>query len=164
MKSGDLGQYWSILKKNGIDRERLASYERKITFEPWMKKEAIGDFEEYLNTLKQLHSSGDLQMLSNEATQHVGNDTKSMMDDVLKNFGDHDTLRQMERVTKLRSNLNTYHLDRGNLRKLKDILFLDLGLESYVRTLTEGIMHIDIGFEGYVREASLILSNIVMSY
>jgi hypothetical protein len=39
-----------------------------------------------------------------------------------------------------------------------------MGLESYVRTLTEGIMHIDIGFEGYVREASLILSNIVMSY
>lgn len=39
-----------------------------------------------------------------------------------------------------------------------------MGLESYVRTLTEGIMHIDIGFEGYVREASIILSNIVMSY
>ena len=52
LKSGDLGQYWSILKTNGIDRDRLASYERKITFEPWMKKEAIGDFEEYLNTLK----------------------------------------------------------------------------------------------------------------
>jgi hypothetical protein len=32
-----------------------------------MKKEAIGDFEEYLNTLKQLHSSGDMQMLTNEA-------------------------------------------------------------------------------------------------
>ena len=52
LRSGDLGQYWSVLKKNGIDRDRLASYERKITFEPWMKKEAIGDFEEYLNTLK----------------------------------------------------------------------------------------------------------------
>lgn len=52
LKSGDLGQYWGILKKNGIDGNRLASYERKITFEPWMKKEAIGDFENYLNTLK----------------------------------------------------------------------------------------------------------------
>ena len=52
LKSGDLGQYWGILKKNGIDSNRLASYERKITFEPWMKKEAIGDFENYLNTLK----------------------------------------------------------------------------------------------------------------
>ena len=56
-----MSQYWKILKANGIDSQRLASYERKITFEPWMKKEAIGDFEEYLKTLKQLHSSGDLE-------------------------------------------------------------------------------------------------------
>lgn len=40
-----MGQYWAVLKKNGIDAARLASYERKITFEPWMKKEAIPDFE-----------------------------------------------------------------------------------------------------------------------
>jgi hypothetical protein len=32
-----------------------------------MKKEAIGDFQEYLKILKQLHSSGDLELLSNEA-------------------------------------------------------------------------------------------------
>ena len=164
LKSGDLGKYWEVLKRNGIDRERLASYERKITCEPWMKKEAIGDFEEYLNTLKQLHSSGDLQMLGNEAKQHVGNDTKGMIDDVLANFGDHDTLRQMDRVTRLRWNLNQHHMDRDNLKKLKDVLFLDLGLESYIRVLTERIMHIDIGFEAYVREASIILSNINLSY
>ncbi len=67
-----------------------------------MKKECIPDFEEYLNTLKQLHSSGDLTLLTNEARGHVGNDTRNMMDDVLRNFGDSDTLRQMDRVTKLR--------------------------------------------------------------
>lgn len=159
-----MGQYWKVLKDNGIDKERLASYERKITCEPWMKKEAIGDFEEYLRTLKQLHSSGDLELLTNEARGHVGNDTRQMMDDVLRNYGDHDTLRQMERVTRLRQNLCSYHLDRGNNRKLKDVLFLDLGLESYVRVLTERIMHIDIGFEGYVREVSIILNNLVLSY
>lgn len=67
LKSGDLGQYWKILNANGINKERLASYERKITTEPWMKAEAIPDFEEYLRTLKQLHSSGDLELLTNEA-------------------------------------------------------------------------------------------------
>lgn len=70
--------------------------------EPWMKPEAIGDFEEYLKTLKQLHSSGDLELLSNEAKGSVGGDTKGMIDDLLKNFGDSDTLRQMDRVTRLR--------------------------------------------------------------
>ena len=156
--------YWKVLKENGIDRDRLASYERKITFEPWMKKEAIGSFEEYLTVLKQLHSSGDLELLSNEARGHVGGDTKGMIDDVLKNFGDSDTLRQMDRVTRLRQNLNQNHMDRGNVKKLKDIMFLDLGLETNLRVLTERIMHIDIGFKAYVREITLILSNLVFSY
>ena len=128
--NGDMAKYWQVLKGHGIDKERLASYERKITCEPWMKAEAIPDFEEYLRTLKQLHSSGDLELLGNEAKQHVGSDTKGLIDDVLRNFGDRDVLRQMDRVTRLRLNLAQSHMDRGNLRKLKDILFLDLGLES----------------------------------
>ena len=55
-------------------------------------------------------------------------------------------------------------MDRNNTRKLKDIMFLDLGLEAYLRLLTERIMHIDIGFEGYIREASIILHNLSLSY
>jgi hypothetical protein len=43
-------------------------------------------------------------------------------------------------------------------------MFLDLGLESYIRVLTERIMHIDIGFEAFVREASIILNNISLTY
>lgn len=70
----------------------------------------------------------------------------------------------MERVSRLRSNLNQCHYDKGNLRKLKDVMFLDLALESYLRALTEKIMHIDIGFETYIREAAIILSNLVLSY
>jgi len=52
-----------------------------------------------------------------------------MLDDLFRNFGDSDTLRQMDRVTKIRQNLNQYHMDRGNQKKLKDVMFLDLGLE-----------------------------------
>jgi hypothetical protein len=55
-------------------------------------------------------------------------------------------------------------MDRGNTRKLKDIMFLDLGLEVYLRLLTERIMHINIGFDGYVREAAIILNNLSLSY
>jgi alpha-glucan, water dikinase len=86
-------KYWEVLTANGITKERLASYERKITTEPWYKPEAIGDFEEYHKILKQMHSSGDLEILSNEAKQHLGNDTKGLIDDLMRNYGDHDTLR-----------------------------------------------------------------------
>jgi hypothetical protein len=40
-----------------------------------------------------MHSSGDLQILSNEAKRHLGGDTCGMIDDVLKNFNDTDTMR-----------------------------------------------------------------------
>jgi len=50
------------------------------------------------------------------------------------------------------------------MSKLKDVMFLDLCLESYLRVLTERIMHIDIGFEAYVREVAIILNNLVLNY
>jgi len=58
-----MGKYWEHLSANGISRERLASYDRKITTEPWMKPEAIGDFENYLQILKEMHSSDDMNLL-----------------------------------------------------------------------------------------------------
>ena len=159
-----MNKYWEHLAKNGINKERLASYERKITQEPWMKKEAIGSFENYLRILKQMHSSDDLNLLFNEVKGHVGGDTHQLINEIQANFKDHDTLRQMDRVLALRKNLCHNHLDTSNTQKLKDVLFLDLCLESYTRTLTERIMHIDIGFESYIREVAIILNNLKLSY
>ena len=70
----------------------------------------------------------------------------------------------MDRVTGLRFNLHKHHLDRGNQGKLKDVMFLDLGLESYLRGLTERIMSHDIGFEAFIREGLIILNNLCLSY
>ena len=75
----------------------------------------------------------------------TGGDTHGLIHEMQKNYGDHDTLRQMERVSALRFNLRN-HYDLHNQRKLKDVMFLDLGLEAYLRSLTERIMHIDICF------------------
>jgi alpha-glucan,water dikinase len=52
LKTNDMSKYWAVLNKHEITKERLASYERKITCEPWYKPEATGDFEEYLKVLK----------------------------------------------------------------------------------------------------------------
>jgi len=70
----------------------------------------------------------------------------------------------MDRALALRTNLVKNHYDHHNTQKLKDIIFLDLCLESYARQLTERIMHLDLGFEAYVREVTIILDNLVLSY
>lgn len=70
----------------------------------------------------------------------------------------------MDRILALRYNIVRNHFDQKNTQKLKDMMFLDLCLESTVRKLTEKIMHIDIGFHAYIREISTILNNLCLSY
>ena len=58
-----------------------------------------------------------------------------------------------------------HHLnEHANNHKLRDVLFLDLALEAYVKTLGDRIMHIDIGFEAYVREVSILLDHLSLSH
>jgi alpha-glucan, water dikinase len=122
-------KYWDHLHANGINKDRLASYERKITEEPYIVAGSIGDFENYLTILKEMHSSDDLNMMIQQARHHVGGDTHSLMNEVQKNFNDHDKLRQIDRILALRQNLCNNHMDRNNTQKLKDVIFLDLCLE-----------------------------------
>ena len=104
-------------------------------------------------------------MLVDEARGHIGADGNGAINDVLGNFGDHDTLRQLERVTHARSILARNHLNQHqNNHKIKDVLFLDLCLEGYAKTLCDKIIHIDIGFPAYVRQVGILLANLSLSY
>jgi alpha-glucan,water dikinase len=88
-----MAKYWEVLNSKGIDRNRLNSYERKITEEPSYLPNTIGDFENYLIILKQMHSSGDIQLLCDEARGHLGSHDHAAIDDMMKNFNDSDSLR-----------------------------------------------------------------------
>lgn len=82
LRTNDKSQYWKVLADAGITKERLASYERNITCEPSYIPAAIPCFENYLDILKKMHSSDDLNLLVQEARRHVGGDTHRLMDDV----------------------------------------------------------------------------------
>ena len=48
-----MSKYWAHLHANGIDKARLASYDRKITQEPWIgfqrePENVVRSFETYL--------------------------------------------------------------------------------------------------------------------
>jgi hypothetical protein len=45
-------------------------------------------------------------MLCNEARCHVGQSEHSAIENLMSNFNDEDTLRQIDRVTALRNKLN----------------------------------------------------------
>jgi len=165
---GNIDVYWDSLKKAGITRERLASFERKIISEPYYNPSLISDFENFLKTLKAVHSNNDMILMFDTAKYALGNEYKKI-EDVISNIHDWDTIKQMHRVTDGRialTNLISCIAKAGNpdLNKLRDLLFLDLALENHMRQLVEKIIHINIEFEFYIDQTSLILKNILANF
>ena len=161
---GDMRKYWEVLDRNGITRERLASYERKIVMEPFYKDGLVGDFEYFLQILKKMHSSTDLWVIADRAWGSIGHEGGELRQ-VLDHMGHWDTLQQIRRVTELRKKLKQWHLtEHCGEDKLVNVLYLDNALESLVRQGVESILHVDIGYKNYLAEIEYILMNLSYSY
>ena len=63
---GDHSAFWRVLNDHGITKERLASYERKITMEPHMVQtdinELVNDFKAYLSVIQDVHDARDARV------------------------------------------------------------------------------------------------------
>jgi len=165
---GNIKIYWDSLVKSGITKERLASFERKIISEPYYNPNLIPDFENFLQILKKVHSSNDLILMYDTAKYALGN-VYNKIDDIISQRNDWDTIKQMYRVTEGRFGLTNLINDMTmskspDLNKLRDLLFLDLALENYMRQLVEKIIHINLEFEFYIDEISMILKNILFIF
>ena len=163
---GDMSVYWKTLKEGGISKERLASYERNITNEPWYSPNYnIADFENYLRILKSVHASTDLIMTYDGCKGIIGNNACNKMEDILRNKDTNDIIGQIRRVAELREELDgIIRREIGNNGRLREVLFLELSLEVYVRQLVEKVIHIKLDYKSYINEISLVLRNIKISY
>ena len=163
---GDVSVYWKTLKEGGITKERLASYERNITNEPWYRPNInIGDFENYLRILKSVHASTDLIMTYESCKGIIGGGACHKMDEILRNKETNDVIGQLRRVAELREELDgVIRREIGNNGKLREVLFLELSLEVYVRQLVEKVIHIKLDYKSYINEIALVLRNIKISY
>ena len=173
LKSGKLSDYWQTLTQNGITKERLASFERKIgnfelivVSEPYHNPSYLGDLEKFLVTLKNVHSSNDLNVMVEQARYILGEHVEKF-NEILRNKHDWDTLKQMGRVTEARDIL-LHKIFKNNLNqhdKLRDLIFLDIGLEVYFRQLVEKVIHLKtFKFENYITEIKMILRNLCLSH
>ena len=162
---GDKKVYWDTLHKGGVTKERLKSYERNIVDEPWYNSAYnVKDFENYLKILKSVHASTDLMMTYESCKNFIGN-CCGKMDEILKNKDNNDIINQIKRVAECRENLqNVIKNILKDSGKLREVLFLELSLEIYVRQLVEKVIHIQKNFNEYIDEISLVLRNIKISY
>ncbi|KAI9097467.1 hypothetical protein K1719_025238 [Acacia pycnantha] len=177
--------YWETLNAKGLTREKLASYDRPIVSEPHFRSDLrdglIRDLTAYLKTLKAVHAGVDLESAidiclgSSFKDVNVENATKhrsavglplnllESLNFVKAHFGDINIGPLTEKLLESRILLHPVLLTSHG--RLKDLLFLDISLDSAVRTTMErGLKNLNFA---YIPEAlfffSLMLENLCLS-
>ncbi|KAG8654882.1 hypothetical protein MANES_05G189000v8 [Manihot esculenta] len=136
--------YWQTLNANGLTKEKLASYDRPILSEPRLNTHAkeglIRDLTMYLKTLKAVHSGADLESAIETC---LGPSSKNLVDSRIE----------------LRPVLLT------SSERAKDLLFLDLALDSAVRTTMErGLKELSFNqLPDIIFYISFVLENLCLS-
>nr|XP_043613595.1 alpha-glucan water dikinase, chloroplastic-like [Erigeron canadensis]XP_043613596.1 alpha-glucan water dikinase, chloroplastic-like [Erigeron canadensis]XP_043613597.1 alpha-glucan water dikinase, chloroplastic-like [Erigeron canadensis] len=153
----DISVYWNTLNTNGITKERLLSYDRAIRNEPKFrgdqKESLLRDLGNYMRTLKAVHSGADLESaISNcmgyksegqgfmvgvniNPVSGLPSGFPELLQFILEHVEDRNVETLLEGLLEAREELRPL-LSKPNDR-LKDLLFLDIALDSTVRTAIE---------------------------
>ncbi|NOZ25827.1 MAG: hypothetical protein GXO94_07050 [Nitrospirae bacterium] len=140
---GDLDTFYRTLDAGGVSRERLESFERPIKtppdFVPHLKEALIHDFEEYLRLLKSVHSGTDLESAFNAARHLLDAETGGLIDFILthKDGSGAEVMDLVEGITRARRTLNRLLDSEKDHAKVRDMLYLDLALEEFMRVTIE---------------------------
>ncbi|XP_031271017.1 alpha-glucan water dikinase, chloroplastic isoform X2 [Pistacia vera] len=181
----DISVYWKTLNENGITKERLLSYDRAIHSEPNFRRDQkdslLRDLGNYMRTLKAVHSGADLESAITNCMGYrsegkgfmVGvqinpipnlpSGFPELLQFVLEHVEDRNVEALLEGLLEARQEIRPL-LSKSNDR-LKDLLFLDIALESTVRTAIErGYEELNnAGPEKIMSFISLVLENLALS-
>lgn len=157
-ETNDMGKYWKVLENHGITRERLRSFERAITLEPYYAPHIVGDLYNYLKLLKAVHGGSDLMSSVDCCRGFLPGELVNKLNDLVGSLHHWDKIAQMEKTLSARQHLNSCW-NKNNTEQFREALYLDMGLEAYTRQLCEEIIHVDIGVKHLCRELKILLQN-----
>ena len=160
LRTNNMQEFWNTLNYGGVNKQRLESFERKITMEPYYEPAYLNDFENFLNLLKEVHGSADLVLMFDQSKYAFGNNYQ-IFNEIIYFKDDWDTLKQIWRVTNGREILkNLIENSLNDHGKLRDLLFFDDALQLYLRQIIEKILHINLDFNNYVSIITALLKNL----
>ncbi|XP_031122009.1 alpha-glucan water dikinase, chloroplastic-like isoform X1 [Ipomoea triloba] len=181
----DISIYWKTLNSNGITKERLLSYDRAIHSEPNFRRNQkeglLHDLGSYMRTLKAVHSGADLESAIGNCMGYkaegegfmVGvhinpvsglpSGFRELLQFILNHVEDNNVEALLEGLLEAREELRP--LLSGPNNRLKDLLFLDIALDSTVRTAVErGYEELNASNpEKIIYFISLVLENLALS-
>ena len=183
----DISVYWAHLHSNGITAERMAAYDRKICSEPKFSRDQYeglaADLTEYLRTLKAVHSGADLDSAAEACLGYhqdackgkeinippiheVASERLEELLDAARELRSQDPLLALEAMLEARRYLWKWTRPNGKANdRIKDVIYLDLALESAARSVVEGSLESMSSRAPYdvLRISGLVLENLCMS-
>jgi alpha-glucan,water dikinase len=141
--NGNLDEFWRVIHENGITRETLRKYERAITTDPVFfadkKGGLIADFNNYLRILKNVHAGADLEKCVEVCRGFLDGHVVVLLQNILNQRGATEgrALAVVDCITEVRQLLGSRLIKEGDITKLRDMLYLDLGLEAQMRLMAE---------------------------
>jgi alpha-glucan,water dikinase len=165
--NGKLNRFYKRLEEGGVTKKRLESYERPIKshpdFIPHLKEALIHDFENFLKILKEVHSGSDLETAIHSSRYLFDAGMQSLVDFIWLHRNDRkmplNTL--LEKITESRRHLITQL--NGPQYKVRDLLFLDIALEDFLRTRVELKLSSQLSGNQLAELVAIVLENLCLS-
>jgi alpha-glucan,water dikinase len=167
---GDLNTFYKTLEAEGVSRERLKSFERPIVthpdFVPHLKEGLIHDFYGFLKVLKSVHSGTDLESASAAAWHALDDETSGVLSFILSRREDREApvVELAGSVAAARRALKRLLSTDRDSGRVRDVLFLDLALEGFLRVIVEREIHSLTDRDRLAELTGAVLENLLFSY
>lgn len=142
--NGDMSAYWHVILSNSVTRERMASYEQPITTEPdfrgHLKDTMLYELGRYGDLLRQVHLGTDLDFIVGRCQNFMDGDVRESVNRFMHSKSSGASLLDLLReVADARSKVSQQVIWSNNLNdeNRRDLVFLDLAIESEARRLLE---------------------------
>jgi len=168
--NGQLDIFYKTLAEGGISKKRLETFERPIVtppdFVPYIKDGLIADFEKYLQLLKSIYSATDLFSAA-EAAGHCLDD--QLRDWLWRFYNGRDDMNiklryQVRSLTGLRHGVIDRLHTGPDTQCLRDLLYLDLALEEFLRLVIEHRIERECSQDDLVDLIGLVLDNLIINH
>ena len=159
LKSCDMGEFWRVAWENGrITPESLAQMDHPISATPLHLPQLIGPMEHYLWILKTTHAGADLDVAFEMVRGHLDGELSWMIGDMLSNRNEWWV---PGKIVEIRQRLSGYW--KGTEGCGRDILLLDIALDSYFRILVERMDKSGLSADDIINIVTMVLSNAIIS-
>ncbi len=167
---GDLEMFYGTLIKGGVTKERLENFDRPIVtepdFVPGLKEGLIEDFDNYLRVLKSVHSGTDLESAISAADHLLDPKMQEIASFILRNRKGKSVAVEslVTRTSEMRKRLHRLIDSDGGNERVRDLLYLDLAFEEFLRVAVERTIHTSFSGKQIVTLINRALESVLVTH